>query len=69
MFKDFEVSQMFEDQTHERHRFKLNVEGTDYHGIYHDGEIHWFNPHPEKTLQEEHIQALESHVHEKMADQ
>lgn len=59
---------MFEDQVHERHQFKLSVEGTDYQGLFHEGEIQWFNPHPKHTLEENHVGAIESQVHKLMSD-
>ncbi len=68
MFENFEVKPMFEDQFHERHQFKLTVEGNDYLGLFHEGEIHWFNPHPKENLGEGHVDAIESQVHEMMSD-
>ncbi|MFE0504310.1 DUF5342 family protein [Peribacillus butanolivorans] len=68
MFEDFEVKPMFEDQVHERQRFSLNIQGDNYQGIFHDGEIHWFNPHPKNNLEEDHLGAVESKVHELMSN-
>ncbi|OCA84118.1 hypothetical protein A8F94_15455 [Bacillus sp. FJAT-27225] len=68
MFKNFKIRPMFKDQVHERNQFKLNVEGKDYQGLFHNGEIHWFNPHPNRTFEESHVEAIESQVHGLMAD-
>ncbi|OCA92872.1 hypothetical protein [Pseudobacillus wudalianchiensis] len=68
MFQDFEVEPMFEDQVHERHQFKLNVEGMDYRGLFHEGEIHWFNPHPKQNLGDSHVEAIESQVYDLITD-
>lgn len=62
MFEDFEVKPMFEEQIHERQQFTLNIQGEHYQGIFHDGEIHWFHPHPKNTLEDDHLQAVEAKV-------
>ncbi|KMY55862.1 hypothetical protein AC623_19560 [Bacillus sp. FJAT-27231] len=66
MFQHFEVKPMFKDQVHERHQFKLSVQGTDYRGIFHQDEIHWFHPHPMQILEEEYMEAMESQVYNLM---
>jgi hypothetical protein len=68
MFQDFEVKPIFEDQVHERHQFKLSIQGADYRGLFHEGEIHWLNPHPRDTFEETHVGAIESQVHAIIAD-
>ncbi|WP_223254441.1 hypothetical protein [Bacillus sp. HNG] len=68
MFKDIEVRPMFEDQVHERHQFTISVDGSDYQGLIHEGEIHWFHPHPKHTFEESHVEAIESQVHEKISE-
>jgi hypothetical protein len=68
VFQDFEVKQMFEDQIHERQQFTLNIQGENYQGIFHDGEIHWFNPHPKDDLDNDHLRAVESKVQELMSN-
>lgn len=68
MFDKFELKPLFEDQIHERHHFTLNIAGNDYSGVYHDDEIHWFHPHPEKKLEKEHVEAIESRVHNLIKD-
>ena len=34
MFENIEVEKMFEDQTHERHKFKVSIQGDEYNGIF-----------------------------------
>jgi hypothetical protein len=68
VFEDFEVKPMFEDQIHERQQFSLTIQGGGYQGIFHDGEIHWFNPHPKNDLEEDHLEAVESKVHDLMSN-
>ena len=33
MFENLEVEKILEDQFHERHKFKVNIQGDDYSGI------------------------------------
>ena len=68
MFENFEVKLIFVDQPHERHQFKLSIQGIDYQGLFHEKEIQWFNPHPEKKFDENHVESIESQVHELMED-
>ncbi|MBT2667937.1 DUF5342 family protein [Bacillus sp. ISL-4] len=68
MFEDFEVKPLFEGQIHERQQFSLNIQGDNYQGIFHDGEIHWYNPHPKNNLEEDHLEAVESKVHDLMSN-
>lgn len=68
MFEQFEVKPMFEDQIHERYQFSLNLEGNDYKGMYHQGEISWFHPLPHNTVQDELLEQVEAQVHQKMQD-
>ncbi len=60
---EFEVQPLFEDRQHERHQFKLVIEGRKYKGDYCDGEIQWLNPHPQQVITEQELQALEAEVH------
>lgn len=69
MFQDFEVQPMFEGQTHERHQFSLNIEGISYQGIFHEEEIQWFHPHPQKTLNEDTFTRVESKVSDLIENQ
>lgn len=68
MFRDFEVKPLFEDQIHERHQFSLTIEGNEYQGIFKDGDIQWFHPHPVQMLDLVNITAIESKIHHLMAD-
>ncbi|KAB7706158.1 hypothetical protein F9802_11240 [Bacillus aerolatus] len=65
---DFEIKPAFEDRVHERHQFTLQVQGEEYKGFVHEGEIQWFHPQPQQKLEEEHVQAIETEIHEKIAD-
>jgi len=62
--ENIDVKKMFEDQVHERHHFKVNIKGDEYAGIYHNGEVQWFNPQPRNTIEDEHIDNVESSIHE-----
>jgi hypothetical protein len=66
---DIEMKQAFEDRPHERRQVILNVEGAEFKGFVHEGEIQWFHPHPKQKLQDMHIEAIETEIHEKVADQ
>jgi hypothetical protein len=39
-----------------------------YKGIFHNGEIQWFNPHPKNKLGENKLQDVESRVYDLMSD-
>ena len=67
-YPDLEVKPLFEDQFHERHQFTLNIEGDNYQGIFHGGEIQWFHPQPNTKLEEDDLQDLESKVYDLMTD-
>lgn len=64
MVDDFEVESLFEDRQHERHQFKLVIDGLNYKGDYCDGEIQWLNPHPKQVISKQELQAVEAEVHE-----
>lgn len=57
---------LFQDQIHERFSFSVNYQGNDYQGIYHAGDISWFNPHPLNKLQKNRLEKVESEVDDKM---
>ena len=60
MVNTFNVEKkMFEGQFHERDQFSLNFEGNHYKGIYHNGKISWFHPHPLNDLKKEHLTNME----------
>ncbi|MGE7022472.1 hypothetical protein [Solibacillus cecembensis] len=67
--KDLEIKPAFEDRIHERHHFSLQVQGESYNGFVHEGEIQWFHPQPQQKLEDELVQAIESEIHEKVAEQ
>ena len=47
MLQNIEViTPLFEGQVNERFQFKLNIEGNDYRGIFHDKKVQWFHPKP-----------------------
>ena len=66
---DLELKPAFEDRIHERQQFTLQVQGEEFKGFVHKGEIQWFHPHPKQKLEDEHVQAIESEVHETLANQ
>lgn len=68
MIDDIEMKPVFEDTAHERHQFILNVQGHEYKGYVQDEEIHWFHPHPKQKLTQEHVEAIETEIHEKKND-
>ncbi|MEC5423158.1 HicA family toxin-antitoxin system [Virgibacillus sp. C22-A2] len=64
----FEVEPVFEDRTYERHQFKLVIDGRNYKGDYHDGEITWLNPHPKQDIGETELKAIEAEVYELLGE-
>ncbi|KAB2336163.1 hypothetical protein F7731_11735 [Cytobacillus depressus] len=60
---------LFKSQFSERYQFVLNYKGKDFKGLYHNGEIMWFNPQPLNSLKEKHFDKIESQVHKKMKAQ
>lgn len=67
MFHDFHIEKtMFEGQVHERQQFLLNYAENTYKGIYHNGEITWFHPHPLNNLEGEHLSNVEVEVYKRM---
>lgn len=60
---DFEIEHLFEDRPYERHQFKFKIDGNEYKGNFHDGEIQWLNPHPKQVVGEARLQAVEIEVH------
>ncbi|ASN06945.1 HicA family toxin-antitoxin system [Virgibacillus necropolis] len=61
---DFEVETVYEDRTYARYRFVLLVDGVEYKGDFHEGEIQWLHPHPKQTLNEGNLKWIEAEVHE-----
>ncbi|MEH7251955.1 hypothetical protein V7111_07500 [Neobacillus niacini] len=68
MFENFEVNPLFEGSVHEHPHFSLSVEGNQYKGMIEDNKIHWYNPHPKQTLEEEHVCAIEAKVITMLSD-
>nr|WP_239544300.1 DUF5342 family protein [Virgibacillus halotolerans] len=68
MVDDFKVEPVFEDRQHERHQFKLVIDGRNYKGDYIDGEIQWLNPHPKQDVGEDELKAVEAEVHELLGE-
>ena len=67
--EDVELTLAFEGRLHERLQFTIQIQGEEYKGFVHEGEIQWFNPHPQQELKNEHVQAIEVDIHEQVADQ
>ncbi|OCA85035.1 hypothetical protein [Pseudobacillus wudalianchiensis] len=66
--EDLEIKPAFEDEVHERHQFTLQVQGEEFKGFVHEGEIQWFHPQPQQKLEDKHVEAIENEIHEKIAD-
>ncbi|GAA0133917.1 hypothetical protein YSY43_07570 [Paenibacillus sp. YSY-4.3] len=65
--QDFEkIKPLFEDTAHERKQFSLQMQGDEYKGFVHRGEVHWFHPQPHQKLEDGAIRVLESEIHEKV---
>ncbi|WP_342514189.1 hypothetical protein MKY34_05375 [Sporosarcina sp. FSL K6-1522] len=60
------ITPLFEGQVHERIQFKLNIEGNNYRGIFHDKEVQWFNPQPHSKIEEDDVNFVEANVHNLM---
>lgn len=65
---NFEVEPVFKERQHERHQFKLVIDGKKYKGDYTDGEIHWLNPHPKQVVSESELRSVEHEVYELLGD-
>ncbi|MCM3568016.1 hypothetical protein [Neobacillus mesonae] len=68
MLEDFEVNHLFEGSAKEHPHFSLSVDGSRYKGMIHGDKVHWYHPHPKQTLEEEHVDAIEDEVFNKMTD-
>lgn len=63
MLQNFEViTPLFEGQVHERCQFKLNIEGNEYRGIFHEEEVRWFQPPPFSDFEKGNLLFVESNV-------
>ncbi|MFJ7826272.1 hypothetical protein [Psychrobacillus sp. NPDC096623] len=66
--KDLELTLAFEGRLHERQQFIIQIQGKEYKGFVHEGEIQWFHPQPHQEHENEQVQAIEGEIHEKVAD-
>lgn len=64
--QDLEIKPVFEDTAHMRQQFSLQVQGEEYKGFVHNGEIQWFHPQPQQKLEDDLVQVIESEIHEKV---
>ncbi|WP_419887002.1 hypothetical protein ACN6MT_15795 [Neobacillus niacini] len=69
MFENFEINPLFEGTVHEHPHFSLNVEGNEFKGMIEDNKIHWYNPHPKQTFEQEKVSAIESKIVTMYSDQ
>lgn len=60
---NFEVKNVYKKRTYERHQFTFSINGKEYKGDFHEGEIHWLNPHPKQDLTEAQQIWIEQEVH------
>ncbi|MEK3935297.1 hypothetical protein MKY41_08210 [Sporosarcina sp. FSL W7-1349] len=65
--KHLEVKPAFEDRLYERRQFTLHVQGEEFKGLVHQGDIQWFHPQPHQKMEEEQVQALESQIHDEIS--
>lgn len=56
------ITPLFEGQVNERIQFKLNIEGEDYRGIFHDQRVQWFQPQPFNKIEQDELNLVESTV-------
>lgn len=68
MVDDFEVDSKFKNRPHERHEFKLTINGREYKGDYHNGKIDWLNPHPKENVDPDELQAVETEIHDLLSE-
>ncbi|WP_438312924.1 hypothetical protein [Sporosarcina sp. FA9] len=63
MIENFHVEEpLFEDQVNEIHQFTLTYKGTEYRGLFDEGNIQWFQPKPEDDLEEIYVKDVETKV-------
>lgn len=61
---DILVKPMFDNQTHEAHKFKLRIQGDEYTGVFRNGEVQWFHPKPRRKLKDERVKKVEEKAQE-----
>lgn len=67
MLTEFQIKKaLFQNQTHERFSFSVYIQGTEFQGLYYEGDINWFNPQPCHKLEAQQLQQLESNVSDQM---
>lgn len=66
--ENFEVNHLFEGQVHEHPHFSVDIQGHEYKGMLNAGEISWYHPHPQQKFEDEHLDKIESQVHDLMSD-
>ena len=67
MLQNIEViTPLFEGQANERFQFKLNIEGNDYRGVFHNKEVQWFQPQPHNKIDKYELNFVEAGVHNLM---
>ncbi|MYL57406.1 DUF5342 family protein [Virgibacillus halodenitrificans] len=62
------VTPMLEDQSHEAHQFKLNIDGEEFKGMVRDGKLEWFHPKPRRKLKDARVDKVEEKVYQKMKE-
>lgn len=65
MIENFQVQvdePLFEDQANEIQQFTFAYQGEEYHGLFDDGDIKWFQPKPEESLEEMQLKDVETKV-------
>ena len=67
MINQFQIKKaLFQNHINERFSFSLKYQGNDFQGIYHEGVINWFNPHPLNKIESQQLGTIESSVTNKM---
>lgn len=63
MIENFNVrKELFEDTPNETLHFELTFEGKEYQGLYKEGEVSWFQMHPDQEIDEMKLKELEVEV-------
>jgi len=63
VIENFQVDEsLFEGQVNEIQQFTFTYEGAEYHGLFEDGNITWFQPKPEENLEEMQLKDVETKV-------
>ena len=65
--QELKIKPVFEETAHKRQQFSLQVQGEEYKGFVHKGEIQWFHPQPRQKLEDDLVQVMESEIQEKAA--